>query len=131
MTAATFDGVVSGGRYDYGMTTTRRFDSSTGTPAGGLRLTRRGRLLLLAILVGLTFAAFSLGRVSGNADTSAGASTKESYVSVVVQPGDTLWSIAKAAKPGSDPRGYVQRIIELNGLAGADVRVGQALSLPR
>ena len=136
MTAATFDGVVSGGRYDYGMTTTRRFDSSTGTGTapthGGLRLTRRGRLLVLAILVGLTFAAFSLGRVSGNADTGkTGASTKASYVTVVVRPGDTLWSIAKAAKPGSDPRGYVQRIIELNGLPGADVRIGQALSLPR
>lgn len=124
-------GLVSGGRYESRMTTTRRLDPSTGSSTGGPRLTRRGRLLLLALLVGVTFAAFSLGRVSGNAATSQGASTKASYVRVVVQPGDTLWSIAKAAKPGADPRGYVQRIIELNGLPGPDVRVGQALSLPR
>lgn len=139
MTTATASGLVSGGRYDYGMTTTRQFDSSTGdsstggsSTGTGLRLTRRGRALLLAILIGLTFAAFSLGRVSGNADTgSKGTSTKAGYVTVVVQPGDTLWSIAKAAKPGTDPRNYVQRIIDLNSLDGAGVRVGQALSLPR
>lgn len=134
MTTAAASGLVSGGRYDYGMTTTHRFDSSTGGSAtgSGLRLTRRGRVLLLAILVGLTFAAFSLGRVSGNADTSSrGTSTKAGYVTVVVQPGDTLWSIAKAAKPGTDPRNYVQRIIDLNSLDGAGVRAGQALSLPR
>jgi hypothetical protein len=94
------------------------------------RLTRRGRLLLLALLVGMTFAAFSLGRVSGNADTSTG-STPTRYEKVVVQPGDTLWSIAKSAKPGADPRAYVQRIIDLNGLGSSDVRVGQTLSIPR
>jgi nucleoid-associated protein YgaU len=103
------------------MTTTR--------PAPKSRITRRGRLLLLGLLVALTFAAFSLGRVSGNADTS-GASTP-SYTKVVVHPGDTLWSIARAAHPGQDPRGYVQRIIDLNSLTSADVRTGQVLSLPR
>jgi hypothetical protein len=94
------------------------------------RLTRRGRLLLLGLLVALTFAAFSLCRVSGNADTS-GARTATSYPKVVVQPGDTLWSIARAAHPGQDPRGYVQRIVDLNGLPSSDVRTGQVLSLPK
>jgi nucleoid-associated protein YgaU len=115
-------GLVSGGRYEFRMTTTR--------PLAKTRITRRGRLLLLGLLVALTFAAFSLGRVSGNADTG-GASTSSSYVKVVVQPGDTLWSIARAAHPGKDPRGYVQRIVDLNSLPSSDVRVGQVLSLPR
>ena len=119
--AITAPALVSGGRYEFRMTTTR--------PATKPRLTRRGRLLLLGLLVAVTFAAFSLGRVSGNADTAGAAPT--SYTKVVVHPGDTLWSIARAAHPSQDPRAYVQRIIDLNSLTSSDVRTGQVLSLPR
>ena len=112
--------VVSGRRYTSAMTTTR---------PSKLRLTRRGRLLLLGLLVAVTFAVFSLGRVSGHAETPA-TSTATTYVTHVVAPGDTLWSIARAAHPGADPRGYVQRIVELNSLGSADVHVGQVISLP-
>jgi hypothetical protein len=45
----------------------------------------------------------------------------------VVQPGDTLWSIASSLTEGS-VRGYVDDLIELNGSASIDV--GQALVLP-
>ena len=114
------DPVVRGPRYTFPMTTTRPTKT---------RLTRRGRLLLLGILVALTFAVFSLGRVSGHAETPA-TSTATSYVTHVVAPGDTLWSIARAAHPGADPRAYVQRIVELNSLATSDVHVGQVIALP-
>ncbi|MDQ1688994.1 MAG: hypothetical protein QOK42_1969 [Frankiaceae bacterium] len=124
MATALAGPVVSGSGYEFGMTTTR-----PSTPARA-RLTRRGRILLLAALVAITFAVFSLGRVSGNADNT-GASTTTSYVKVVVAPGDTLWSIARAAHPGQDPRNYVQRIVDLNSLSSSDVRVGQVLSLPK
>ena len=47
---------------------------------------------------------------------------------VIVQPGDTLWSIARAVQPEGDVRPLVQRLAELNG--GAQIRAGQALVLP-
>lgn len=45
----------------------------------------------------------------------------------VVQPGDTLWSIASSLTDGSI-RSYVADLIELNG--GASIDVGQLLVLP-
>jgi len=48
----------------------------------------------------------------------------------VVQPGDTLWSIASARHPGDDVRIRVQDIEQANGLAGPTIEVGQSLRLP-
>ncbi|MGA1649517.1 MAG: LysM peptidoglycan-binding domain-containing protein, partial [Ilumatobacteraceae bacterium] len=45
----------------------------------------------------------------------------------VVQPGDTLWSIASSLTTGSI-RGYVADLVSLNG--GASIDVGQILVLP-
>jgi LysM repeat protein len=48
----------------------------------------------------------------------------------VVQPGETLWSIAEQVDADSDPRETVARIVAMNDLAGAGVVVGQELVLP-
>ncbi|MEY3340380.1 MAG: hypothetical protein RLZZ269_291 [Actinomycetota bacterium] len=45
----------------------------------------------------------------------------------VVQPGDTMWSIASSLTDGS-VRDYVRQLIQLNGSASLDV--GQPLVLP-
>ncbi len=45
----------------------------------------------------------------------------------VVQPGDTMWSIASSLTDGS-VRDYVRQLVELNG--GASLDVGQPLVLP-
>jgi hypothetical protein len=45
----------------------------------------------------------------------------------VVQPGDTLWSIARQIDPNGDPRPIVDRLAERAG--GAALRPGQRLSL--
>jgi hypothetical protein len=50
--------------------------------------------------------------------------------SVVVQPGDTLWSIAGDAAGSADVRDVVDRIQELNGLRGTVLMPGQVLQLP-
>jgi LysM repeat protein len=50
--------------------------------------------------------------------------------SVVVAPGDTVWSIATAHYRG-DPRPHVEAILTANGLATPILRPGQALQLPR
>jgi hypothetical protein len=39
----------------------------------------------------------------------------------VVQPGDTLWTVAAAVAPESDPRPIVDRLRDVNGAATLDV----------
>jgi nucleoid-associated protein YgaU len=50
--------------------------------------------------------------------------------SVVVQSGDTLWSIASSLAGDADVRAVVYRIQQLNALEGADLVPGQVLVLP-
>jgi hypothetical protein len=50
--------------------------------------------------------------------------------SVVVEPGDTLWSIAAEVADGEDVRAVVDHIQELNRLEGSVLAPGQVLKLP-
>ncbi len=97
-------------------------------PAGQVRLTRRGRLLLVAVLAAVLVAAFTLGRETSYAD-AAGAE-RPAYRTVTVAPGQTMWEVARQAAPEQDPRVIVQRIIDLNGLSGASLTAGQELAVP-
>jgi hypothetical protein len=90
-----------------------------------LRLTRRGRAVLLLVLVVLTLAAFTLGRAS---TSTAGTATPTTRREIVVQPGETLWAIAERVAPDADPRVTVGRLRELNNLDGA-LQAGQRLVL--
>ena len=92
-----------------------------------VRLTRRGRTLLLLALVGLLLVAFSLGRTSAD----AGSSRVVPRQTTVVQPGETLWSIARRVAPGTDPRVTVDRLTRLNDLGARPIVPGQRLVLPR
>jgi LysM repeat protein len=51
-------------------------------------------------------------------------------VTVVVQPGDTLWGIAAARYPADDLRVRVDEIERLNGLHSPAIEVGETLRLP-
>lgn len=48
----------------------------------------------------------------------------------VVQPGDTLWSIATQLEPGRDPRQVVDAVARRNGVPGASLVPGQVLVIP-
>lgn len=48
----------------------------------------------------------------------------------VVQPGDTLWQLARAAAPDRDPREIVDKLIRANDLDGGTIMPGQRLVLP-
>ncbi len=48
----------------------------------------------------------------------------------VVEPGDTLWMIAKQAQPGRDPREVVFAIRKINELSSALLFPGQVLQIP-
>jgi len=49
---------------------------------------------------------------------------------VVVQSGDTLWSIAQRVRPGDDPRAVVDEIAALNGVQAGGLTVGASLAVP-
>ena len=98
----------------------------TGEPAT-LRLTGRGRLAVLLAAVVVLFSALSVGHVKGNASSVGPA--KAATHSVVVAPGDTAWSIAKAAMPHLDGRLAVDRLLAMNHSSG-DITAGQTLVVP-
>jgi nucleoid-associated protein YgaU len=93
-----------------------------------LRLTRRARLLATVLTLALGVA---IGSWLGPLLAGGGGDLRLAGVqSVVVQPGDTLWSIAGGAAGTADIRAVVDKIQELNGLHGTVLMPGQVLRLP-
>jgi hypothetical protein len=94
----------------------------------GLRLTRRGRvvLVLLAML-------FITPMVTWGATAVASSPGEPTEVRVhAVQPGETLWGFARqVAGPGEDVRDAVGRLQELNEMSSGTLRVGELLLLPK
>jgi LysM domain len=86
------------------------------------------------ILVGATIATLLITLlVSGGAQATNHGSPRGGYQGmhqVVVRPGQTLWSIAAAAEPGSDPRAVIQEIMSANALAAPAISAGQLLWVP-
>ena len=85
------------------------------------RIRAAGRLvavLLLALAVSLGLAVVAHG----------GTAVQDS--TVVVQPGDTLWSIAEQRYPSDDVRARVGDIERANGLRTPVIAVGEILRLP-
>ncbi len=98
------------------------------TTAGShTRLTRRGRVLLLAGLVAVIFGAFSLGR---SVSEAAPPSAQPAQHLVTVQQGDSLWTLARQVAPHDDPRDVVAQIRDVNDLSSARLTPGQQLVLP-
>jgi LysM repeat protein len=77
------------------------------------------RILVIAAIA--TFLGWSL-----LTRASDGAGPAQVYI---VQPGDTLWSLA-ASRYGGDPRAGVWRLQQRNHLAGTTITPGQRLVLP-
>ena len=89
-----------------------------------LRMTRRGRLVVLAlallvVLLPGAWRAMATAQVEG-----------PTTVAVTVQPGDTLWEIAADIDPGADPRALIAEIREMNALTQSGLVPGQVLVVP-
>lgn len=83
---------------------------------------RPGRLLAVALAVAFFVA-------TGLLAARAAPVGKPAAV-YVVQPGDTLWSIATRLAPDEDPRAWIARALKVNRLASPLIRPGQRLVLP-
>lgn len=103
-------------------------------PLPPLRLTRRGRIVLIGIPL-ILLAALLLS-LAGFLNSPAKASDSPAdlvstpTVSVTVQPGQTLWGIAASVAPDRDARDVVADIVQLNNLPGGPVIPGQQLFVP-
>jgi hypothetical protein len=96
--------------------------------AAPVRLTRRGRLVVLVLLLGLGFGLLVVAMAPATA-TSDGGSTVVAE-RVTVRPGDTLWAIAERVRPNADPRATIARIKDMNGLTSGAAQAGQVLLVP-
>jgi LysM repeat protein len=107
----------------------------THAPSGPVRLTRRGRAVVLLTLLSLLLIAFTLGRAAHSeaAGRTPGQTSAPlaAYTQTTVHQGETLWAVALRVSPGHDPRALVQQIRELNHLDSASVQAGQQLVLPK
>ncbi|WP_460795349.1 LysM peptidoglycan-binding domain-containing protein [Nocardioides pacificus] len=93
-----------------------------------MRLTRRGRAVVVGGAVSLMLA---VGVVLGDgsvATEKAGAAPETRVVAVA--PGDTLWGIASEIAAPGDTRDVVDEIQRLNALDSAAVMAGQRLRVP-
>jgi LysM repeat protein len=79
---------------------------------------RMAAVLLLALSVSVSLAVVAHGGMAAEDAT------------VVVQPGDTLWSIAAEHYPSADIRARVEAIERANGLHSPVIQIGETLRLP-
>ena len=104
----------------------------TAAPHGSVRLTRRGRLVVLALALLVVLAVGLQVAASSTATQRPGA--PEPTHTVTVHTGDTLWDIASdaAAQQGSDGdvRAMMERIERLNALDSPALTAGQRIRVP-
>ena len=96
---------------------------------GRVRLTARGRRLVLVLCAAAALILTS-APPGPDADALRGDLRLSGGSSVVVEPGDTLWSLAVPLAGDGDVREVVHELRELNDLESAQLQPGQVLRLP-
>lgn len=94
----------------------------------GMRLTRRGQMLLLVAFLALLFAAFTVfgGQSAATGEPGNPVPTRM----VEVGSGDTLWAIASTVAEPGQVREMIHQIKELNALPSAALAEGQEIAVP-
>ncbi|CAJ64334.1 MULTISPECIES: LysM peptidoglycan-binding domain-containing protein [Frankia] len=95
-----------------------------GEPLPPLRLTRRGRVVVVAV-VALALAAVLVG-VLPRASIAWSGEPPRGHL---VLAGETLWEIAVALDPDADTRVVVDRLMRINHLPSVELTPGQFLVL--
>lgn len=96
-----------------------------------MRLTRRGRVVLVMAAAMLSLGGFWLGtRAASVAEVRVVVTDHSGQPWVEVRPGDTLWAIADALSEGHDAGETAEKIKRLNGLPDSLIRPGTRLYVP-
>ena len=97
-----------------------------------LRLTRRGKFVLIALPIFLVSAAvlMLLGLFQSPANASDDTPLGVEAITVTVIEGDTLWGIAREFAPQLEPREAVRQIGDLNNLNSSVLHPGAELFVP-
>ena len=96
-----------------------------------VRLNRRGKLARTLVVLSLAIVAASVAGGQAGADTSKStAAAADTFITVTVAPGDTVWSLANRVAPEGQAGALVSAIIEINSLGGGDVVAGQKIRIP-
>ena len=105
-----------------------RCDHSFAPDLRGSRLTARGRAVVALTWLALAVAAAVPIMQWGSTSSDRSMAT----TTVVVEPGGTLWELARSIDANADPRLLVDAIADLNGLeSAADIHPGDVLVVPR
>jgi len=88
----------------------------------------RRRIIAASLGLGIVLTAAHAGLALGGSTTTPGRSPHPQTVNVIVQPGDSLWSIAQRVAPHSDLRPIVDGIAAK--LGSSDLVPGESISVP-
>jgi LysM repeat protein len=111
-------------------TFTARSADAAVRPMPRLRITRRGRAVLGALLVAPLAIALAVSTL-GSPPAEAGSTVATaSFEHVTVAAGESLWELAAWIAPEADPRQVVSDLVALNQLSTTEVQPGQRLAIP-
>lgn len=97
-------------------------------PEAPLRLTTRGRVVVVLLALLLVALPLVIGVRAAQAEAPASAPQVERHV---VAPGETLWQIAATiTEPGEDVRDVVGDLVRLNALPDSSLLAGQTIVVP-
>ena len=137
MSTVTFGGYVSRPVLTNSQRTTSQRNSSqrnSSHPASAqsthahLRMTKRGRAVLLTLVAAPLVAAALVFGINAGGATATSSSTPLAKITVV--NGETLWGVAKQIAPNTDPRDVVSDLMSVNRLDSADIYPGEQLAIP-
>ncbi len=111
-------------------TTGARTVDENARPAARLRITRRGRVVLGAVLAAPIAVALAVSTL-GSPPAEAGSTVSTAnFDHITVAAGESLWGLAAWIAPEADPRQVVADLVALNQLPSTAVQPGQRLAIP-
>lgn len=94
-----------------------------------LRLTKRGRRVLIALIVLPLIIAGFFAALNGGGAGATNTAVKDASIYVTVHQGQSLWQIAESIAPTKDPRDVIVDLTNYNHIAG-EVQAGQRIAIP-
>ena len=99
-------------------------------PRTRLRITRRGRVVLTALVAAPLAFGVGLVALNGGAAVASKDASGTTLEYVTVSSGQSLWDLAEEIAPTADPRDVIASVVDLNRLPSSDVAAGQQLAVP-